>query len=157
MSETPLVTGPRGREVLDTPPVVGVTVGALVGFTVLAGAVGVAAGVVTLVGLLAGGPLLAFVAGTVALIGVSGAFGTALIPAHLLLVAVLVAAVYDEYGRETGMLALLTVAVYVALFVVAESTLGGLTETTVVLAGLALLVSYGIHRYELLTLGLLDE
>lgn len=157
MNGTPLVTGPRGRDVFGAPPVLAATLAALVGLGVLGGLSGAVTGAVAVVALVAGGPLLAFVAGTVALIGAGGAFGPALIPAHLLLVGLLVAAVYDEYDRETGLLALLVVAVYVALFVVSQSSLGGLTETTAVLAGLAVFVSYGIHRYELLTLDLIDE
>lgn len=157
MSQTPLVTGPRGRDVFTTVPLLAAILVTVLGFGVLGGAVGMAVGLLPVVVLFVGGPLLAFIAGSIGLVGTSGFFGPVLVPAHVVLMAIPVAALYDEYGREIGLLAALSVAVYVSLFVAGRSSLGGVTEPTVLLALLAAVVSYGIHRYELLTLGLIDE
>ena len=83
--------------------------------------------------------------------------GLAPVPAPLVVASFLVAGMVTEHDRTVGVLSLAIVAIYTALFVIGQSSLGGLTETTAVLAGLAVLGSYMIHRYELVVLGLVDE
>lgn len=157
MSETPLVVAPRGRDVVGATPAFAaalVTVGA---FGVLGGPLGVAVALVSAGALVAGGPLLAFIVGTIAVLGVGELAGLTPIPAHLVLASFLVAGLSTEHDRTVGVLSLAIVAIYAALFVTGQSSTGGLTETTAVLAGLAALGSYVIHRYELVVLGLVDE
>ncbi|MEF8859039.1 MAG: hypothetical protein V5A38_08945 [Halolamina sp.] len=157
MSETPLVVAPRGRGVVGATPAVLASLATVAVFGVLGGPVGIAIAFVPVVALVAGGPLLAFIAGTVALLGVGEIAGLPLIPAHLVLASYLVAGVFTEHDRSVGVLFLAIVAIYAALFVIGESSMGGLTETTAVLAGLTAGVSYVIHRYELVVVGLVDE
>lgn len=157
MSETPLVVAPRGRDVVGATPALVAALITVAAFGVLGGPIGVTVALVPVAALVAGGPLVAFVAGTVALLGGGEMAGLAPIPAHLVLASFLVAGLYTAHDRTVGVLTLAIVAIYAALFVMGQSPMGGLTETTVVLAGLAALGSYMIHRYELVVLGLVDE
>lgn len=157
MSETPLVVAPWGRDVVGATPVLVAALITVTAFGVLGGPLGVAVALVPVAALVVGGPILAFCAGTVALLGGGELAGLPPIPAHLVLAGFLVAGVATEHDRSVGVLSLAIVAIYVALFVVAEGSMAGLTETTAVLAGLAALGSYVIHRYELVILGLVDE
>lgn len=157
MSETPLVVAPRGRDVVGATPALVAALVTGAAFGVLAGPLGVAVALVPVAALVAGGPLLAFVAGTVALLAAGEMAGLALIPAHLVLASFLVAGVSTNHDRTVGVLALAIVAIYTALFAMAQSSMGGLTEPAAILAVVAALGSYMIHRYELVVLGLVDE
>lgn len=157
MSETPLVVTPRGRDVVGVTAASVAAVVTVAVFGVLGGPVGIAVGLVSAGALVAGGPLLAFIAGTVALLGVGEAAGLASLPAHLVLTGFLVADRYAKHGWSVGLVTVAVVAVYATLFVMARSSMGRLTETTAVLVALVALVGYAIHRYELVVLGLVDE
>lgn len=157
MSETPLVIAPRGRGVVGLTPTFVAALFTVAAFGVLGGPVGVAVSIVPVVALVAAGPLLAFITGTVALLGVGEIAGLAPLPAHLVVMSFLIAGLYTEHGRSVGMLASAAVALYASLFLITQSSIGGLTQTAVVLAGLATLAGYMIHRYELVVLGLVDE
>ena len=157
MGETPLVVAPRGRSALGNGPVVTAVLFTAVAFGLLGTPMAAAVSVVPAVTLVVAGPLLAFVAGTIALVGVSEAVGLAPIPAGLVLVSFLLAATYDEYGGRVAGIALATLGAAVGTFVVARSTFDGLLAPTALVAGALALVSYGVHRYELLALGLIDE
>lgn len=157
MSEMPLVVAPRGRDVVGATPALVAALVTVAAFGVLGGPIGVVVALVSVVALVAGGPLVAFLAGTVALLGVGEMAGLAQIPSHLVLTSFLIAGLHTEHDRTVGVLYLAIVAIYAALFVMGQSSLGGLTETTALLAGLAAVVSYMIHRYELVVLGLVDE
>lgn len=157
MSDTPLVVAPRGRDVIGFTPTFAAALFVVAAFGVLSGPAGAAAGLVTGLVLITSGPLLAFIAGTVALLGVGEMAGLSVLPAHLVLTSYLVAGVYSENGRRIGVLAAAVVAIYVGLFVMGQSLMSSLTQTAAVLAGLAALGSYGIHRYERVVLGLVDE
>lgn len=157
MSQTPLVISPRGRDAVQHPATLAAGLLPVVAFGLLGGPIGAAVGLVPAVALVAGGPLLAFIAGTIAVMGAAGTLGMSSLAAHVVLTAVLVAGVYTEYGRRLALLAVAIGAAYVGLFVLTKTTTGGLVEPTAVLLGMAAFGSYLIHRYEQLTLGLLDE
>lgn len=157
MSDTPLVVAPRGRDIVGATPAFVAALVTVAAFGVLGGPVGAAVALVPAVALVAGGPLLAFITGTVALIGGSEMAGIAPLPGHIVLTSFLVAGLYTEHDRTVGVLSLAIVAIYAALFVMGQSSMVGLTETTAGLAVLAAVVGYMIHRYELVVLGLVDE
>lgn len=157
MSDTPLVVEPRGRDVVGVTPAFVVALFTLGAFGVLGGAGGVALAFVPIVALVAGGPLVAFIIGTVTVLGAGDFLAGGPLAAHLVLTSYLVAGVYTEHGRRMGVLSLAVVASYAALFVVGLSSTDGLTETTAVLVVAAAGVGYMIHRYELVVLGLADE
>ncbi len=157
MSETPLVIPPRGGDAVRSAPTLAAGFVTVVAFALLGGPAGAAVALVPAVALVVGGPLLAFLAGTIAVMGVYESLGMAPLPAHLVLTTFLLAALSIEYDRAVGVLYLTVVTAYVGLFFLTRSTVGGLAETAAVLVAAAALVSYVIHRYELLTLGLIDE
>lgn len=157
MSDTPLVVAPRGRDVVGFTPAFVAALFVVAAFGVLGGPVGAAVGLVPGMVLVASGPLLAFIAGTVVLLGVGEPAGLSVLPAHLVLTSYLVAGFYSEHGRRVGVLSAAVVAIYVGLFVTGRSSMSSLTGTTAMLTGVAALVSYVIHRYELVVLGLIDE
>lgn len=157
MSKTPLVVAPRGRDVLGHPPLLVAALFTIVGFGVLGTPAGAAVGVVPMGILFLGGPVLAFVGGVVALAGLGEAVSLAPLSSHLVLSSFLLAATYAESGRRIGVLHLAAIAGYVGLFIMSRSAVDGLAAPMAVLAGVLAFVGYGIHRYEILTLGLIDE
>lgn len=157
MAVSPLVTPPRGRAIrTETPLLVALAV-VFLGFSVYGGLSGVVVAFVLAVALVLGGPLLAYLAGTIALLGVGDAVSLGILSSHLLLATVLVGAVTVERGRRVGLLSVLAVTGYIGLFVGTSVVVDGLAATTVTIAALVSCLGYGLHRYELLTLGLIDE
>lgn len=157
MGETPLIVAPRGRDVVGNPPTSAAIVLTALGLGLLGGPTAAALAVIPAVGLVLGGPVLAFVAGIITVIGVGDVVGLAPIPSALVLASYPLAATYDTHGARTAGIYLASVAAAFGTFVVAQATLDGiLASTGIIIAGLAF-VGYGIHRYELLTLGLIDE
>lgn len=157
MGETPLVVAPRGRDSVENGPTSAAIVLTVAGFGLLGGPAAAALAVIPAIGLILGGPVLAFVAGIITLIGVGDVVGLAPIPSALVVASFPLAATYDTHGARTAGIYLASVAAAVGAFVVARATLDGvLAPTGIIIGGLAF-VGYGIHRYELLTLGLIDE
>jgi hypothetical protein len=157
MGEPPLVVPPRGRELLGNPPTsaaIGVTA---VGFALLGGPAAAALAVIPALGLVLGGPVLAFIVGIIGLLGVGDVVGLAPIPSALVLASFPLAATYESHGPRPAGIYLASVAAAVGTFVVARATLDGLLAVAAVSIGGLAFVGYGIHRYELLTLGLIDE
>lgn len=157
MGEPPLVDTPRGRTAVGNAPVVTAVLGTAVAFGLLGTPLAAAVGVVPALVLVLAGPLLAFVAGIIALVGVGETVGLAPIPAAVVLASVLLATTYDAHGARVGGIYLATLAAAVGTFVVARSLFDGLFAPTALVIGGLGLVSYGVHRYELLALGLIDE
>lgn len=157
MAGSPLVVSPRGRTVLEARPLLAAAGAVLVGFALFGGLPGAAVGVATAAALAVGGPLLAYLTGTIVLLGVGDAVGLTAVPGHLLLATFLVGAVTVDRGRRLGLLMLLGVSTYLGLYVGVGAIVDGLAATTGILALLISCLSYVIHRYELLTLGLIDE
>lgn len=157
MGETPLVVGPRGRDAVGLVPTSAAIIVTAVGFGLLWGPVAVALAAIPALGLIFGGPLLAFIAGIITLLGIGEPLGLAPIPATLMVASYPLAATVEEYGARTAGIYLASVVAAVGAFVVAQVALDGLLAPTVVLVGALAVVSYGVHRYELLTLGLIDE
>jgi len=135
---------------------VGATLLVLLGFGVLGTPVAAAVGLVPLGVLLVGGPLLSFAGGTLAVIGVGEMVGLPSLPAVLLLASLPIASTYREFGWRVAALYLAVFAAAVGLFVASRSSVS-LTATTAIVVLALCTVSYGLHRYELLTLGLIDE
>lgn len=157
MGDTPLVVAPRGRSAVGNTPAVTAVLFTALAFGLLGAPTAAAVSVVPAVALVLGGPLLAFVAGILALLGVGEAVGLAPIPAALVLASFLIVATFDEHGSRAAGIYLASVAAAVGTYVLARATVHGLVATAALLIGGIAFVGYGIHRYELLTLGLLDE
>jgi hypothetical protein len=157
MGETPLVVAPRGRDSVGSAPMAAAVGTTAVAFGLLGGPLAAVLTLVPAAVLVLGGPVLAFVAATIAFLGLGSAVGVAPIPAALAAAGFLLASTYDTHGPRTAGIYLASAVATVGTFVVARALLDGLlTTTAVVLGGLAF-VGYGIHRYELLVMGLLDE
>lgn len=129
----------------------------VVGFGLLGTPLAAAVGIVPLGALLLGGPLLAFVSGTLALVGVGGALGLAPLPSLLVLASFPLAAAFAEHGRRPAALYLAAFTACIGLFVLTRAAFDSLTTVTAVLVGTLVTAGYVLHRYELLTLGLIDE
>lgn len=129
----------------------------LVGLSLLDGLVGAAVGLTAAATLALGGPLLAYLVGTVGLLGVGDVGGATPYLQHLLLSSLLVGAVTVERGPRLGLLSLFALSATVGVFVGVDAVTGSLLTTAAVVAGLLGLTSYFVHRYELLTLDLIDE
>lgn len=157
MGETPLVVAPRGRTAVGNGPAVAAVLFTAVAFGLLGTPTAAAVSVVPAAALVLGGPVVAFVAGTIALVGAGAAVGLTPIPAALVLASFLLAATYDEHGSRVSGIYLATLPTAAGTFVVARSTFDGLLAPTAIVVGALVLVGYGIHRYELLALGLIDE
>lgn len=159
MSTAPLVVPPRGRALLGNAGALagaGVTVLAL---TLLGGTAGFAAGLVT-VGLLAlFGPLVAVAGGVLALLGVGDASGVGpAIGGVLVTLPIVAGAAAAEEGRKLAALIVLVAAAVLGAFLIAGATLDPNRPTAVALVLCLLgLAAYFLHRYEQLTLGLLDD
>jgi hypothetical protein len=157
MNESPLVIGPRGRDAAKSVPVVAAAVLVLVGFGILGSPVAAAVGLVPVAILVLGGPLLSFAGGTLAVVGTAALVGLSPLPAVVLLASLPLAATHREYGWRVAALYLATIAAAVGLFVLSQSAVSSLTSATAIVVLNLCLISYGIHRYELLSLGLIDE
>lgn len=157
MSKTPLVVAPRGRDVLGDPPLLVAVLFTIVAFGVLGTPAAAAVGIVPMGILFLGGPVLAFVGGVIALAGVGEAVSLAPLASHLVLSSFLVAATYTESGRRIGSIHLAAIAAYVGVFIMTQSALDSLAAQMAVLVGVLVFGGYAVHRYELLTLGLIDE
>ena len=157
MYESPLVIGPLGRDAARSVPLLLAAVLILAGFGMLGTPAAVAVALLPLGILVFGGPLLSFAGGTLAVVGIGDAVGLAPLPAVVLLTALPVAGTYHDSGRRIAALYLAVVAAAVGLFVMSHSSVGSLTTATaIVVLGLCT-SSYGMHRYELLSLGLINE
>jgi hypothetical protein len=128
-----------------------------VAFGLLGGPLAAALALVPAVVLVLGGPVLAFVAGTIAVLGFGETLGIAPIPAGLAVASFLLASSYEEHGSRSAGLYLATVVATAGTFVVTRTLFDGLFAAVVVVVGGLAIVAYGIHRYELLVLGLIDE
>lgn len=157
MADSPLVVRPRGRAVLGERPLLVALAFVVVGLGLLEGFVGAAVALLAATGLALGGPLLAYLVGTVGLLGTADAGGVTPVLQHLLLSTLLVGAITVERGPRLGLLSLLGLAACVSVFVGVGAVVESLLVTAAVVAGLLVLVSYFLHRYELLTLDLIDE
>lgn len=157
MAGSPLVVSPRGRAVLGERPLLAALAAVVVGLSLLDGPLGAAVGLAAAATLALGGPLLAYLVGTVGLLGVGDAGGVTPVLQHALLASVLVGAVTADRGPRFGLLALLALSATVGAVVGIGAVTDGLLTMAAVVAGLLGTVSYGLHRYELLTLGLIDE
>lgn len=157
MGETPLAVAPRGRDAVENGPAVAAAFVTVVGFGLLGTPTAAAIALVPAVVLVLGGPLLAFMSGTIALVGVGETVGIPPVPGLLVIASFLLAATYDKHGSRPAGAYLAVVVGAVGSFVIARATLDGLAVTAALLIGGVAFVGYGIHRYELLTLGLLDE
>ena len=157
MSEPPLVVAPRGRDVFGNPPLLAAVLFTIVGFGVLGTPAAAAVGFVPMGILFVGGPLLAFVGGVIALAGVGEAVSLAPLASSLVLSSFLLAATYTEDGRRVGILHLGVITACAGLFIMSRTMFDGLGAPIAILVGVLVFVGYGIHRYELLALGLIDE
>lgn len=157
MAVSPLVVPPRGRTIGTDRSLLATLAVLFVGFGLLGGLYGLAVAATAAIVLALAGPLIAYLSGTIVLLGLNGVIGLDPLVGHLLLVTLLVGAVTAQRGRRTGLLAVLVVTTYVGLFIGISTVVDSLLTTTAVLTVLAVCLSYGLHRYELLTMGLIDE
>ena len=157
MTGSPLVVPPRGRAVLGDRALLAALALVLVGLGLLNGLFGAAVALLTAGALALGGPLLAYLVGTVALLGVAEPGDATPYLQHLLLATLLAGAVTVDRGPRLGLLSVLAIAAVVGAFVGIGAVAESLLTTAAIVAGLLISVSYVLHRYELLTLDLIDE
>ena len=157
MTGSPLVVPPRGRAFLGERALLAALAAVIVGLSLLNGLFGAAVGLLAAGALALGGPLLAYLVGTVGLLGTADAGGATPLLQHLLLSTLLVGAVTVERGPRLGLLSLLALLATVGAFLGIDAVAGSLLTTAAVVAGLLITVSYFVHRYELLTLDLINE
>jgi len=157
MGETPLVVAPWGRDLIGSGPSLAAAFVTVIGFGLLGMPAAAVVGLVPVAVLVIGGPLLAFVSGIIALVGVGEVVGISPVPGVVVLASFLIATTYDEHGRRTAGIYLSAVVAAAGMFVVTQAVFDTLTATATLLIGGIVFMGYGIHRYELLTLGLLDE
>lgn len=157
MADSPLIVPPRGRAIRGERSLLAALAILFLGFGVAGGAYGVAIAVVAAAALTLAGPLLAYLSGSIVLFGMGDFVSFDPVVGHLLLAPLLIGAIAVEQGRRAGLISLLAVLAYIGLFVGVGTAVEGLAATTAVLASLLVGLSYGLHRYELLTLGLIDE
>lgn len=133
-----------------------VTVGV---FFILGGPVGVASGLLVVLAAVLGGPLVGFVVGHAALaVVLTEPSAVTIIVAEAGLGMLLVAASVDGSDRvSTGLLTALAFVGTAAFLVVVSELVDPLWGVTAVVVGTLVLVGYTLHRYELVTLGLVTD
>lgn len=156
MSTSPLLLPPRGRDVLGSAPALAAVLGTVLGFGVLGTPLAAAVSLLPALAFVAGGPVLAFAVGTVAVAGVGEIVALPSLPAIVVLTGMLGVDVVDD-GRRAGMLFGAFVAAVVGTYVAVRANEAGLLVTAAVLAGGLVVASYLLHRYELVTLGLVES
>lgn len=155
MSTSPLLISPRGRDVLGNTPALVAVLATVLGFGILGTPLAAAVGLLPVLAFVAGGPVLAFAVGTVAVAGLGEVVGLPSIPAIIVLTGMLGVDVVDDGRRATALFGALITAI-VGTSVVIQATGTGLLAATAILGGGLVLASYLLHRYELVTLGLVE-
>ncbi len=155
MRTTPLLLTPRGRDVLGNRPALVAIVGTVLAFGVLGTPVAAVLGLLPAIGFVLGGPMIAFALGTVAVAGFGGLVGLPPVGAVVVLTGLLGVEVYED-GRRPALLFAALVAAVAGSYVAIRATEATLFTTTAVIVGALALASYLLHRYELVTLGLVD-
>lgn len=156
MNTSPLLLAPRGRDTLGRPLALAAMVGTVLGFGLLGTPVAAALGLLPALAFVAGGPVVAFAVGTVAVAGLGEAVGLPPILGVLALSLLLGVDVVED-GRRPTLLFGAIVAAVVGTYVGVRATGTGVLGITAVLGSGLALASYLLHRYELVTLGLVER